>query len=252
MKEDSAIIIQARVGSSRLPGKIIMPFIEERSILQIIIENLLEIFPYNKIIVATTDSKKDNVISEHIKPYKVNLFRGDENDVLKRFIDCAGFFQVKYIVRICADNPFIIPHYVLKLFNESLPTDDYLSYAFPDKTPVIKSHIGLFGEYTNINALIKAYNSTNDLFFKEHVTNYLYTNPSFFNIRFLNLPDKISNRKDIRLTIDSIEDFENMKKLYKLIPNPLSENFLDSLIFQIEKNPEIHNVMINQIRRYEK
>lgn len=252
MNDDSAIIIQARVGSSRLPGKIIMPFIDKRSILQIIIENLLEVFPSKKIILATTESKNDDVILEHIKPYNLNLYRGNENDVLKRFIDCANFFKIKNIVRICADNPFILPQYVLKLFNESLPTDDYLSYSFPDKTPVIKSHLGLFGEYTNINALVKAYNLTNELIFREHVTNYIYTNPKSFNVRFINLPEIISFRKDIRLTIDSIEDFENMKKLYKLLPNPLSENFLDSLTLQIEKNPEIHSIMINQIKRYEK
>ncbi len=252
MIENSAIIIQARVGSSRLPSKIIMPFSKEKNILQVIIENLLSIFPPEKIIVATTESEKDNIISDYIAKYNVQLFRGSENNVLKRFINCATFYHVEKIVRICADNPFIVPGFILELLNETLPDDDYLSYALSDKTPVIKSHLGLFGELTNLNALNEVDSLTNDLIYKEHVTNFIYSNPSLFKVRFLDLPEIISNRKDIRLTIDTIEDFEIVKKLYEFLPNPKEDNFLQSLLYYIDSNPEIHKVMINQIRRYEK
>ncbi|HDP75482.1 MAG TPA: aminotransferase [Bacteroidales bacterium] len=244
-----SIIIQARVGSTRLPNKIILPFAKGKSILQVIIENLLTAFPSDKIIVATTDSELDNRIEQIANYYSVNVFRGDENHVLKRFIDCSEYYGINKIIRLCADNPFIIPEYIKLLLEQATEDDDYLSFAFPDNTPTIQSHIGLFTEYTKLTTLRMISEFTHEKHYLEHVTNYLYTNPDKFKIRFLPVPRSIQSRKDIRLTIDTINDFELLKKLYLKLPNVTSPDFINSLLLLIDSDPEIKQKMQNQIKQ---
>jgi spore coat polysaccharide biosynthesis protein SpsF (cytidylyltransferase family) len=103
---DIGIIIQARTGSARLPGKTLLPFFEDKSILDIIIENIQNHFQ-EKIIIATTQNTQDEKIVEIAKRNKVLWFRGNEENVLKRFIDAAKNFGLNTIIRICGDNPFI-------------------------------------------------------------------------------------------------------------------------------------------------
>jgi len=100
------IIIQARLSSSRLPRKVLMPFVNNKSILQILIENLLKVFSKDQIILATTKSDIDDELEKFAINNKLNYFRGEESNVLKRFIDCAEHFKVSNIIRVCADNPF--------------------------------------------------------------------------------------------------------------------------------------------------
>lgn len=244
-----SIIIQARVGSTRLPNKMIMPFSKGKSILQIIIENLLLVFPSDKIIVATTNSIFDNKIEEIANSYKLKVHRGEENDVLKRFIDCAENYSISKIIRLCADNPFIIPGYIQKLLQSATLNDDYLSFSFPDNTPTIKSHIGLFAEYTTLDALKKVASLTNENIYREHVTNFIYSNPDTFIARFLPLPSNIQKRKDIRLTIDTLEDFELLKEIYTKLPNVTSPDYINSLLLFIDKHPEVKLQMLKQIER---
>ena len=249
---DVKIIIQARVGSTRLPQKVLLSFTENKSILQIIIENLLQSFSTDQIIIATTTSAADDKLVEAVKEYKIKIYRGNERDVLSRFIECAQIFNAENIIRVCADNPFLMPKFIEELIKEAEPSDDYLSYVFPDNTPIIKSHIGLFAEYTTLKALKKVAELTDSLKYREHVTNYIYMNPEHFHIRYLEMPKELRNRRDIRLTVDSLEDFNTLKELYKLLPAVTDENFLQSLIFHIDSNLSIRNNMIKQINKYEK
>ncbi len=245
------IIIQARTGSTRLPKKMIMPFFNGKALLEIVIERLHKNFK-NNIILATSTNENDNIIERISNNYGLSVFRGNENDVLNRFIECAKNYQVQGIVRVCADNPFIMPEYIEELINFSTDADDYLSYRFPDGTPVIKSHIGLFGEYTTLKTLQKVYELTTDKIYREHVTNYIYGNKNIFNVRFLDLPKIIVNRKDIRLTIDTIEDFEIISKLYGKLNVLRGEEFLKALLFEVDNDINIKQTMNQQINKYEK
>jgi spore coat polysaccharide biosynthesis protein SpsF len=249
---DFKIIIQARLGSSRLPRKVLMPFVNNKSILQILIENLLKVFSKDQIILATTKSDIDDELERFSIKNKLNYFRGEESNVLKRFIDCAEHFKLSKIIRVCADNPFLMPKFITEIINNVDEEYDYVSFKFPDGTPTIKSHIGLFAEYTNLGALKKIAELTTDPIYLEHVTNYLYSHSSLFRIKFINLPPNLQNRKDIRLTIDSQEDFDNLKELYKNLPEITDENFLKDLLFAIDNDYQLKNIMIEQIKKYEK
>lgn len=257
MTEQSiSIIIQVRSGSTRLPGKMLMPFYNELTILEIIVSNLLKFFANNQIIVATTTNSKDDELEKIAYKLNVNCFRGNENDVLDRFINAAEHYSVTNIIRVCADNPLLQADYVKKLADEYLEQIerlDYLSFSFPDNTPVIKSHLGLFAEVTHINALKKVRELTNDMFYHEHVTNFIYANANLFNVRFLELPENLKNRKDLRLTIDTKEDFSLVQEIFN---NTRQDNdcviSISSIISYVYNNKYLLNLMANEITRNSK
>ncbi len=241
----TGLIIQARTTSTRLPGKVILPFDNQRSILEILIDRLKNHFNKEKIIVATTTNPEDDTIVGLCKKTNTAYYRGDENNVLQRFIEAAEKFDIRNIVRINADNPFLLPGYIQNLidrFNEV----DYLSYCFDDGTPVIKSHIGLFAEMTRLETLKKVARLTGEPLYREHVTNYIYSHPQKFKINLLPLPGLIKNRKDIRLTVDTKRDFEMAREIYK----KTGEKNLDieHLITLIDNNSDWKTIMLKEIK----
>ena len=251
-----AIIIQARMGSSRLPGKMLMPFYKNLTILEIIILNLLDFFNSDQIIIATTTNASDNEIAQLGKKLNVNTFRGDENDVLKRFIDAAEYFSAPTIIRVCADNPFLQAKEVKCLYNEYMKLSapvDYFSFAFPDNTPVIKSHLGLFAEITTLAALKKIMAYTEDSLYHEHVTNYMYANSDRFKIAFTALPENLKNRKDLRMTIDTREDFNLLKVVFgKLVSANDYHIPTAKIISYIDNNNNVLSTMADEIRKNSK
>lgn len=251
-----SIIIQARTGSTRLPNKMLLPIYDDKTILEIIILNLLIYFEPSQIIVATSLNHNDNQLEHIAGRLNVKCFRGSENDVLDRFIGAAEFFNVHNIIRVCADNPLLQVDQVKLLADEFLKrndTLDYLSFAFPDGTPVIKSHIGLFAEATKLDVLKKVNELTNEMFYHEHVTNFIYQNPDLFHVDFIELPLELQNRKEIRLTIDTKKDFENVKEIIeKNKPIHNYEISVTQILDCIDNNNELLKSMANEIERNSK
>src|SRR5689334_21419676 len=101
-------IIQARVGSTRLPKKVLLTLLEEKTILDIIIDRLKFKFPGNKIILATGNTKENSRLKSVADRFGIGFFTGEEQDVLQRFVSFINMegFNGK-VVRICADNPFL-------------------------------------------------------------------------------------------------------------------------------------------------
>ena len=249
-KRNVAVILQARLGSTRLPGKMLMPFSGQAPLLEVIIRRLKEGLPEYSIIVATTTSVKDVRITEVAKHLGVESFQGDENDVLQRFIDTAERSGATTIVRVCADNPFLLPEYIEQLISSFNPEElDYLSFAFKDGTPVIKSHIGLFTEVVTLNALRKVKKLTNEPLYLEHVTNYIYSHPKEFKIEFLPVPDVVRDRQDIRLTVDTLNDFEVARSIYSELGEDIG---LSRLISCIDGNENYRSVMLKEIEQNSK
>jgi spore coat polysaccharide biosynthesis protein SpsF (cytidylyltransferase family) len=209
---DFAIIIQVRSGSTRLQKKMFLPFFNNKTILEIIIEKILPFFDKTQIIIATTTHNNDDKFEELSIKYGVNIFRGEENNVLKRFIDTSRFFNRNKIIRICADNPFLDIELLTNLLNNVTHEIDYCSYIIND-TPAIKTHFGFFSEYLTLNTLEKITKLTKDPLYLEHVTNFIYSTDSF-KIKWIKSPLIIENSTNIRLTVDTISDFEICQKVY--------------------------------------
>lgn len=103
---ETAFLVQARMGSTRLPHKVLRPFYNNNCILDLLVDKLNQIAG-TKIIIATSVGSENDVIEQFCKERNIVCFRGEENDVLKRFIDAAEANGVDRIVRICSDNPFL-------------------------------------------------------------------------------------------------------------------------------------------------
>jgi spore coat polysaccharide biosynthesis protein SpsF len=255
MKErsDIGIIIQARTGSTRLPDKMVLPFYNSITIIEIVIEIIKKAIPSQiPIILATTIKESDDLIAIIGKKKKVFVYRGDEANVLKRFIDAAQYYKLNGVIRICADNPCLSGKYLNKLYQTVLTdlfNNDYISFSKSDGTPIIKTHYGFWSEYVKTDALLRISQLTNESIYLEHVTNFIYTCPSLFKLKLIKIPIEYEN-KTIRTTVDTIEDFENISELYNIlirngmdiephiILNFLDDHpvFLDKMHHQIIKN----------------
>lgn len=245
------IIIQARTGSTRLPNKMLLPIHNGKTILEIIVLNLLNYFDPSQIVIATSTIEKDNAIEMLAKKLRVQSFRGSENDVLDRFIKAAESFKADKVIRVCADNPLLQADQLKLLANEFLKTQcDYLSFAYSDGTPVIKAHIGLFAEAVSLMALKKAAELTTESLYHEHVTNYIYSHPQKFKINFLPLPSELKDRKEVRLTVDTQEDFDSVKEIVE--GNYSGSNYeipISKILNYIDSNDRLIKSMKNEIER---
>ena len=241
-----AIIIQARTGSTRFEEKVLKKIYNQYSILDLIINNLKELG--QKIIIATTSNESDKKIVSKALEYHLDYYCGSENNVLKRFIDCAHKFHISKFLRICSDNVFIQLEFLSNLIENSNSDYDYISYKIGSKNAIL-THWGLFGELVTLNALEKVQKRTKDQKDLEHVTYYIYNHPDEFKIKYIDAPKKLL-REDIRLTIDTYEDFQicreiieyleknKLKWSYKNILEYLDDNkyLLEKMVFNIENN----------------
>ena len=129
MADKFGVVIQARMGSTRLPKKMTMPFGESDTVLSFIIKRIQLAFPNQCIVLATSNSEKDQVLVEIAKDIGVEHFCGSENDVLERFIGAAEKFGITTTLRVCADNPFLSIDYLAAISAEyQVRSVDYLSY----------------------------------------------------------------------------------------------------------------------------
>ncbi len=209
------IIIQARSGSTRLKKKVLLPFYNGKGILEIILERIVAAYPDHRIVLATTSLPVDDPVAELATRTGVSCFRGAELDVLARFTGAAEQFGVRRLIRVCADNPFLQVDSFRELFEQHTRTPvDYVSYQLASGRPVILSHLGLFPELVTADALQRVAELTEDLLYREHVTNYLYTHREEFRVKFLPLPEYLGEREDIRFTLDTPEDFAMLQEIF--------------------------------------
>lgn len=242
-----AFVIQARMGSTRMPQKVLRPFYGDKSILTLLLEKLSQIEGVQPI-VATSLSENNDVIEEFCGKNGVKCFRGDESDVLKRFIDAAEFYGVDKIIRICSDNPFLELDSIQTLVKRSLCSNaDYISFNI-NGTPSIKTHFGFWTEYVTLSALKKVQELTSEQLFHEHVTNYIYANPSLFKIEWIDGPECLKGRSNIRLTIDTPEDFDNARKVYSSLYEKNMYPTIKEVVDYLDENPDTYNTMSQQIR----
>lgn len=210
-----AAIIQARISSTRLPNKVFKQLCGNPLIWHVI-NRIKHSKKINKIILATTQNEKDDVLVEWAVKNGIEFFRGSENDVLGRYYQAARQYKVDTIVRITADDPFKdhnIIDQVIDLFEEKS-----LDFAYNNNPPSFPE--GLDTEVFSYNALEKAFNNAVDPFEREHVTQYFYRNTSLFSQACLKNPVDLSN---LRWTIDTQQDWDMAEiiynKLYPIKPN---------------------------------
>ncbi len=200
------IIIQARIGSTRLPAKI-MKLIKGKSILDYQLDRI-NILQY-PIFIATTTKPQDNVIEEFAKERGISFFRGDEDNVLKRYFDCAIKYNLSTIIRITSDCPLIDPQIVEQGIRQYLQSKNdhlYLSNTLERTYPR-----GADFEVFSFSELKDAYENAVEESDTEHVTPYIWRNKSG-NVKIAQYKQS-RDFSDFRLTLDTPEDFELIKSL---------------------------------------
>ncbi|SFT50473.1 spore coat polysaccharide biosynthesis protein SpsF [Lishizhenia tianjinensis] len=242
----TAVLIQARLGSTRLPGKMTLAFDQEAGIFEILLQKLVQIEDLPIYLVTSQRSENDE-LEEIANAYGVGVFRGSEEDVLDRFIKAADQFDVERVVRVCADNPFLsVPKLkeLIALSNANLDAD-YCSFAIGGKA-VILHHLGLFCEVVKTSALKKAYRLTQDTLYLEHVTNFIYTHLDIFKVCLHELGEDYIAHQHIRLTVDTLNDFNLAARIFKAVKDKEFKDALSLLQF-IDQNEEWTSVMKNEI-----
>ena len=243
------------MGSTRLPNKIILPYYKDISIIEILINKLKENYYDIPFVVATSINRTDDRLAEMLQKKLIKVFRGSENNVLERFIDAAKSHRFDHIIRICADNPFFDIKGTVELLDKHFETlSDYTSYKVKGDLPSIKSHLGLWGEVVTLKALEKAIQSTDKKIYLEHVTNYIYENKKSFNVNLISAAEIIINRDDIRLTVDTKEDFEMSKELFGKLVSGIKYKDIrpEAIVRYLDKNPKYIEVMKKQILKNSK
>jgi spore coat polysaccharide biosynthesis protein SpsF (cytidylyltransferase family) len=202
------IIVQARNGSRRLPGKMLID-LGGQDLLGRVVSNLRKVSQATALIVATTVSDVDDVLERRCASLAVDCFRGSESDVLSRYYHAATERALDVIIRIPGDNPFIIPALIDRFIMEwNLRSVDYLSNILENTYP-----IGMHVEIFSYSALELAYREATDPMEREHVTPYIYNSGKF---RLLNLRSAI-DFSSYRLTIDYQEDVIFARALFDLL-----------------------------------
>lgn len=242
----TAFIVQARMGSTRLPNKVLLPFYNGKCMLQLLVDKLSQVEGVATII-ATSDSKDNDAIENFCKDNNVICFRGDEKDLLKRYIHAAEANGIERIVRICSDNPFLELDSIKTLIAKAeFSKADYISFNIKG-TPSILTHYGFWTEYTTLSALKKVQQTTEEQYYHEHVTIYIYKHPNEFNVEWIEGPDCLTGHDDIRLTIDTPEDFKNAQDIYSDLCSSNPYPSISEIVAYLDKHPDVYRIMAKQI-----
>ena len=238
VKKKILIIIQARIGSLRLPGKVLKKILGKPILWHII--NRLKSINNKKIVVATSGSQKDKKIINFCKKNKVNYFAGSERNVLDRFYRAAKKFNGLNIIRITGDCPLIDSKIIKKLINlYFLKKFDHVGVATGagvNKMKLNKFPDGLDAECFKFSALEKAWLNANSNSEKEHVTPYIWKREKKFKIGILRAKNDYSK---FRWTLDNKDDFKLIKILYKNLYRKNKNFYMNDIIKYFNKNPKV-------------
>ncbi len=245
------IIIQARMGSTRLPNKILKVFYGGKTLLDTVIGNLQKT-GCTKIVVATSVNPNNDELESFLHERNISIYRGAEDDVLSRFIGAAEANGIDGIVRICSDNPFLDWHGVAALIEKAKTSSaDYIGYRI-NNTPSIKTHFGFWGEYVTLDALKRVAATTNEKPAHEHVTIHIYTHPEEYKCEWIECPEFLQGRNDIRLTVDNIEDFQNAQEVFKTLYEANPDFGLAEVVSYIDEHAELRDSMKQMIENNQK
>lgn len=223
-------IIQARMGSTRLPGKVLQDLAGE-SMLARVVQRVRRARQLDQVVVATSTSPADEAIVDECRRMAVACYLGDEQDVLDRYFRAAVQHGAQLIVRITSDCPLIDPLLIDELvmaFLAAVP--DYASNTLERTYPR-----GLDTEVFGMTALARVWEEALDPYQRIHVTPYFYQNPDLFTLLSIR-----QNRDDSRhrWTVDTPEDLYFVRQIYQRLGGDVAFRWQDVLDL-LEREPEL-------------
>jgi spore coat polysaccharide biosynthesis protein SpsF len=225
-------IIQARMGSTRLPGKVLKD-IHGQPMLWHVVERTRSAQALDEVVVATTIEPADDVIVTFCREHGVNSFRGSEQDVLDRYYQAADEYDAGAVVRITSDCPLIDPEVVDKTVRAFLlEQPDFASNCVDRTYPR-----GLDNEVMTFGALELAWREARQKYQRAHVTPYMYENPGQFRILSVTGDEDYSA---YRWTVDTPEDLEFVRAIYARTGG--REFLLSEILSLLEHEPELAEI----------
>jgi spore coat polysaccharide biosynthesis protein SpsF len=221
--EETLTIIIARMGSSRLPGKILKS-IGDYSVLEFIFERSKQLINWPNIILATTKDKKDDQLARVADSLGLNIFRGSENDVAQRFYESSNNFKkIKWLHRLNADNIFFDFEGINTIFNTELEKDiSIISNVNEEHIPglsieLIKKefYLNSMKDFTNLD--------------REHVTKYFYDNSKVYSNRVKWLPNNSKYKKIVLDTHEELKIIDYLISKLKMKPNSAMKEVQNAL-----------------------
>lgn len=226
------VIIQARMGSSRLPGKVLKP-LGSADVLTYVVTRCKQIKDIADVIVATSTLRHDDIIVEWCKNHDISVCRGSENDVLDRYVQCANQYDPDYVMRVTADCPFVD----FEMANEVVQQMKQEQVDIIDLTG--ERPRGLAVELLSFDALKYIHQHGKETRHREHVTYYAYEFRNEFTRMSYEIPQ---NRRypTLRITLDTEEDYELCKKIADHYDDPLVSSV--EVINYLLENPDIAKI----------
>ena len=207
----TAIIVQARMTSTRLPGKVLRP-VAGRPLLSYQLERLRCVTQADRIIIATTINSTDDPIVEFCAAEGVDYTRGSEHNVLSRYFEAAARFNATTIVRVTSDCPLIDPPLIdsaIDAYIDNAGSYDYISNMIEPSWPY-----GMAVEVFSVRALAEANVEAKEEAELEHVTPFIYWRPGRYRIKSLTMAPDLSHH---RWTVDTPEDFELVRRILEAL-----------------------------------
>lgn len=233
-------IIQARMGSSRLPGKVLLDIGGEPMLNRVVLRTRRAQF-LGQVVVATTTDSSDDPVASFCRSQGFPCFRGDPFDVLDRYYQAACLFQARTIVRLTGDCPLIDPGEIDRtLMAFSRANVDFAANRLPPPwkrtTP-----IGMDTEVVTFDALSRAWREADAKYAREHVMPYIYEEHGRFNIIMVDHDPDLSH---LRLTVDTHEDLALVREIYQYFGN--NDDFsLHDILELLEKSPDLLKINAN-------
>ncbi|WP_427338101.1 cytidylyltransferase domain-containing protein [Caloranaerobacter sp. DY30410] len=232
-------IIQARMGSTRLPGKV-MKDLFGKTVLAHVVERVKQSKEVDEIVIATTTLEKDNVIVKEAEKCGVKYFRGSEDDVLSRYYYAAKENNADIVVRITSDCPLIDPiiiDSIVKFYKEN--DYDIVTNAGIDLSQRTFPR-GLDTEVFSFKVLEEAFNNAKENYQREHVTPYIYENSNKIHYYKNDV-----NYSEYRWTLDTEEDFKLIKEIYRYLYKEKHNFYMEDILKLFKEKPELKKINIH-------
>ena len=233
-------IIQARMGSTRLPGKVLRE-VAGRPLLAFVIERSLACRSLDQVVVATTNDSEDTAVVDVARMFSVSAFTGSRNDVLDRYYQVAQAYSAEVVVRLTADCPLLDPAEVDRVVGHFL-SDPELDYVATGQTYPAGYGVEVFSRV----ALERAWLEAALVSEREHVTAYIWKHPDRFRVERLELPEDLSR---FRVTVDEEADLQVVSSLVERLAPSEPLFGMDAVVDFLKAHPEIASMNSNIARQ---
>lgn len=234
-KKNIVAIVQARMGSTRFPGKA-LAMLGKKTVFEHVVERTAASREVGRIVVATTRLAEDDALESLCGTIGVPCYRGSTDDVLERFFEAAKKAGAEHIVRVCADSPFIDPVLMDRIVADHLKKKADFTYMVLTQDVLWGTASCVF----NYASLEKMHMTTKSAMDREHVTLYMLDHPAEYRMNPV-FPDKYM-MKPYRVTLDTKEDYEVIRKVYDALGGGERMFFTKEIMDYLEAHPEVTRI----------